>query len=829
MRLIRLNGIVQGVGFRPFVYRTAVALGIRGTVLNSSSGVSVEAEGPDGVLDEFIKRLKTSAPPAARIEKMTVETLSDKGFSGFVIISSDSAEGEGTLVSPDLATCSDCLLEMADPDYFRHRYPFINCTNCGPRFSIIEDLPYDRPATSMRWFSMCAACAAEYVDPIDRRFHAQPVACPECGPRLTLLGPDLVPVATAVPSNEEMTRSINAERQLPLDMARDALLGGAIVAVKGIGGFHLACRADREESVTELRRRKLRPHKPFAVMCLPSRVQDIVCAGPGDLAVLSSPAAPILILPRRTEGMGEDFPGHCPELDHGNQPLTGVAPFNPGIGVFFPYAPVHHLLLCREMPFLIMTSGNRGGEPIAVDPLDLAGLADLYLDHDRPIINRCDDSVLMPALPKLTKFMKGAMMHGSGKAVVEGSVESGNAISVPRGPGERYLVVRRSRGLVPEPMPLPMEIVPVLGCGAEMKLSFSLASGRTMFTSPYIGENSFLSTMEFYEATLNRFRRWFRIEPAVVACDLQPDFGTTRFARELASQLSIPLVGVQHHHAHTAAVMAENGLTGRVIGISLDGTGMGTDGTIWGGEVISAGYDGFDRLFGLEPMPLPGGDAAIRHPARIALAYLVEAGVDPGWLKGLSETERRVVARQTVSGLNVFRTSSAGRLFDCAAAMLGLFSTITFEAQAAMAMEFLCVPNPSGKPEKQHGPRNHSGPADRARPYRYEIEGSRLAVKPLVRDMAADIRKGTPPFRVSARFHKTVACMFVDAAVRAGEATGLHRVALSGGCLQNRILALLLEKGLTAAGFEVYNGRSLPYNDGAVSAGQAAIAGFLRQ
>jgi hydrogenase maturation protein HypF len=742
---IRINGIVQGVGFRPFVYNLAHKLEIKGYVLNSNEGVEIAAEGNEENLKGFISKLQEDTPPAALIDRFEVHSFPDNGFTAFEIRRSLNEEGK-TFISPDLAVCPDCIREMNDPDDKRYEYPFINCTNCGPRYSIIENTPYDRPATSMADFELCDFCRSEYEDPADRRFHAQPVACPLCGPELSFLDGSL--------------KKIEGN---PIDNSLKMLLAGKIVGIKGIGGFHIACDATNEESVAELRKRKKRPAKPFAIMTTPENVRKIVDCSDNLFQLLLSPSAPVVLLPKLN-----------------NIPIArSVAPLNPNIGLFLPYAPHHYQIFkTKSELFLVMTSGNISDEPLATDEKELlmlqdkdannrGGICDFYLTHNRRILNRNDDSVILPA--------------------------SGSNI-----------MIRRSRGYVPSPLSLPEKVVPTLGTGSELKLVFALADKDLLYLSPYIGNNNSKATEDFYLETLRKYKKWFRIEPELVACDLHPDYLTTHFA----DSLDLPLVRIQHHHAHIAAVMAENMLDEEVIGISYDGTGLGEDGAVWGGEIFTANYSGYTRRYHLSYMPLAGGDAAIRYPVRIAYAYLLQTGADTTFLTAIPETEKRIIRKQLLSNWNLIPTSSMGRLFDSVAAMLGLFPEISFEAQSAMALEFLC---------EREDPTLHE-------PYSYQIDNSEIDIIPLLKGVLTDLTRGMSNKTIALRFHKTVIAFTLEAVKCVAAKTGLNKVILSGGVMQNVILLDGLRSELERNNFTVFFSSKLPSNDGAISAGQVMIA-----
>ena len=823
-RRIRVRGIVQGVGFRPTVYRLATERALGGWVKNDAEGVLIELEGPEAALESFLKALREDPPPLAQITAVEAETVPGQGETAFQI--APSGGGERTaLVSPDMAVCDDCRRELLDPSDRRYRYPFINCTNCGPRYSIILDIPYDRPATTMRSFRMCAACQGEYDDPSDRRFHAQPNACPACGPSLALLDARGRPVAA-----DDAVRAV-----------REALVAGRIVAIKGLTGFHLAADARSDSAVGDLRRRKGRDEKPLAMMA--SSVEAVARraqVGEAERALLESRERPIVLLGKKA---GHDL-------------SRLVAPRSPYFGFMLPYAPVHYLLFedlpadlsdearpvrhspegdggkaksearlpvgqasakAGEFPPMIMTSGNLSEEPICrenAEALDrLGGIADLYLLHDRPIETVCDDSVMM----------------------------------VQRG---RPLMLRRGRGFSPRPLRLPIEAPePILAVGPELKNVVCLVRGREAFVSQHIGDLKNALASRYFEATIEKLERLVRIAPAVVAHDLHPAYLSTRYARlrpafakacptgrrasagyggqarRRAESAGLRLVGVQHHHAHIASVMAENGLEGEVIGLAMDGTGYGTDGTVWGGEVLRAGAADFRRLGHLAYVPLPGGDAAIEHPVRTAWAMVLaafgpeEAGRHrTGHLaearprrREACEADLRLWADLVAKGVSAPRASGLGRLFDAASVLAGVCGENTYEGQAAMELEAAAGDRP-----------------DEADPYAFHIaegEGAWiLETAPLVRDLVADVEGGRGAAEVSARFHATVSAMLLEAARRAREETGLSRVALSGGCFANNRLVRLLAGALEADGFEVYVHRDVPPGDGGVALGQAYVA-----
>ncbi len=747
---IHITGIVQGVGFRPFVYALARRHALMGWVRNTSAGVEIEVDGTPQAIEAFVLALREQAPPLAQIDDLRVEQGAPNGFTDFEIVASQALAQAFQPVSPDVSLCEDCLRELLDPQDRRYRYPFINCTNCGPRFTIIRDIPYDRPNTTMAPFEMCADCAAEYHDPLDRRFHAQPVACPQCGPHLWL----------------EVGGERVAERGEALQAARKLLRQGKIVAVKGLGGFHLACDATDPEAVAELRRRKLRVDKPFALMMPDLQAVQAHClleeaAG----SLLTGREQPIVILPRRAD----------------STVAPQVAPGQRTLGVMLPYTPLHVLLLEREAgfpPALVMTSGNLSEEPIATDNERarecLSGLADAFLMHDRDIHTRCDDSVVRP---------------------LEGRVYS----------------LRRSRGYAPSPIQLPWEAPPLLAAGAELKNTFCLTRERYVFLSHHVGDLQNYETLQAFEQGVAHFEHLFCVRPEALAYDLHPDYLATRYALERAARQGLPAVGVQHHHAHIAACMADNGLEAQasLIGVAFDGTGYGEDGAIWGGEFLLAGYGEYRRACHLAYLPMAGGEAAVREPWRLALAWLHQVGVD--WeadlppVKASSAAARRVLRRQLELGLNAPLTSSMGRLFDAVSALISVRQRVNYEAQAAIELEARVDPDEQGH-------------------YEFEIEGEIVDPAPLIRAVVWDLRAGLPAGRIAARFHRGVARMVLEVCRRLRRDAGLQRVALSGGVWQNMVLIEHTLALLREAGFEVLVHRQVPANDGGLSLGQAAVA-----
>lgn len=751
-------GVVQGVGFRPFVYRLALEEGLAGFVGNDTDGVTIEVEGPTNRVEAFLGRLRTEAPPMARIDSVVVSELATTGEAGFRIVASEVLGRVSTWIPADAATCPDCLRELLDESDRRYRYPFLNCTNCGPRFTITRKIPYDRPQTSMARFTMCAACQAEYDDPGNRRFHAQPNACWKCGPLVWLEGADGTPIA----AEDAVAATI------------DLLVGGEIVAIKGVGGFHLCVDATNEAAVIRLRERKRRYGKPLAMMVRDLDAARSVCALTAEEEALLETTARPIVLARKRDGCGI---------------AEGVAPGIPWLGIFLPYAPLQHLLFADgRVRALVMTSANLSEEPIAIDNAEarqrLGAIADAFLMHDREILQRCDDSVA---------------------AVVDGAPQ----------------LIRRARGFVPLGVELPLELQleapPLLAVGGHLKNVFALARGRFVYQSQHLGDLENLTGLEFFRESLDHLMRTFEIEPETVVHDLHPGYLSTGWAKDWARERRLGLIAVQHHHAHVAGCMAEHGLQGEVIGLALDGTGYGTDGRIWGGEVLVSRLDGFERFAHLQYVPMPGGEAAVREPWRMAFAALRTAGFDvesAAALAGASEKEARVLDRMMERGVNAPPTSSLGRLFDAAAAVVLGRRVVDYEAQAAIELEGIAVDEadaPSYEVEMLGG--------DWAR----REQGS-IGAGQLWRALVEDLRAGVSNARIAARFHAGVAAGFMRAAVLAREATCIGQVVLSGGCMHNRRLARLLRVKLETEGFEVFQHRHVSPGDGGLSYGQAVVA-----
>ena len=748
-----VRGVVQGVGFRPFVFRLAQETELAGFIGNNTDGVTIEIEGAEPRLREFLGRLRRDAPPMARIDSVAVEDRVPIGESEFRIVSSQVLGQVTTGIPADAATCPDCLRELLDPGDRRYRYPFINCTNCGPRFTITRRIPYDRPQTSMAVFPMCAQCQTEYDDPLNRRFHAQPNACRVCGPKVWLVD----------------TTGAEISTDDPITACIDRLVAGEIMAIKGIGGFHLAVDATNERAVMRLRKRKHRYGKPLAVM-----VRDIGVAR--ELCELAAEEEALMLTPARSIVLARGRAGS------GIAP--SVAPGIPWLGVYLPYAPLQHLLFADpRVRALVMTSANLSEEPIAIDndeaQVRLRDIADAYLLHNREILQRCDDSV---------------------QAVVDGAPQ----------------IIRRARGFVPLAIDLPMDAPPLLAVGGHLKSVFALARGRYVYQSQHLGDLENLTGLEFFEHSLDHLMRTFEIQPRTVVHDLHPGYLSTSWAKEWAAARGLPLIGVQHHHAHIAGCMAEHGLERPVIGLSLDGTGYGTDGRNWGGEVLIARLHSFERFAHLDYVPMPGGDAAVREPWRMALAHLTAAGFaldEAQDLVGATPQEARLIARMIERHLNAPLTSSLGRLFDAVAAIVLRRRTVDYEAQAAIELEGTVA-----------GESDRLGCQDYIPQLWNSSAGLILKTANLWHGVVDDLRRGVSRVLIAARFHSGIAEGFIGAAANAREKTGISQVAMSGGVMHNRRLVRLLREGLEKQGFQVYQHRRVSPGDGGLSYGQAACA-----
>jgi hydrogenase maturation protein HypF len=745
-RRVEINGIVQGVGFRPFVYQLARSHHLSGTVANTAGGVWIHAQGRTDDLDRFIADITERHPPLAHITRIETRPEPVGDHTGFAIVQSRDSQARTTLISPDVSICSDCLAELFDPGDRRFRYPFINCTNCGPRYTIIDNIPYDRPYTAMRHFVMCPDCQGEYDDPGDRRFHAQPNACPVCGPCVTLCGQD------------------GAELDCPDPIARtaDLLKAGHVVAVKGLGGFHLAVDAENHAAVARLRRRKHREEKPLALMAAdPDAIGRFARIAAEEAEILATPQRPIVLL-RKKDGA----------------PIASqVAPGNQYFGVMLPYTPLHYLLLDAGFTALVMTSANLTDEPICIDNAEafqrLAGIADYFLVHDRDILLRSDDSIVR---------------------VAAGSMRQ----------------VRRSRGFVPVPVFLERPMPKILACGAELKNTICLTRGDQAFLSQHIGDLENTAAFDFFKLTVAHMERILDIAPEMVACDMHPDYLSTRYAETL----SLPQVAVQHHHAHIAACMAENRTDGAVIGLAFDGTGYGPDHTVWGGEVLYADPAGYQRAAHLACVPMPGAAAAIREPWRMAVSCLHHVygedfkSIDLPLVRDTGEKTLGVIAGMIRTGLNAPRTSSLGRLFDAVAALCGIRPRVSFEGQAAMELEMMAAGEDAGA-------------------YEYgwdEGDDRTIDIEPIIRGVVADLLAGRPVPEISRRFHTTLIELFAHLCIVLRKESGVGRVALSGGVFQNALLLTGMVQALEKNGFEVISHRLVPANDGGISLGQAVVA-----
>ncbi len=772
---LKIDGAVQGVGFRPFVYNCAKAFSLGGFVGNESGGVFVEIEGTKDNLQKFQQKLRENPPPLALINSIEIEEIAVTGETDFRIVKSEMREAANTLVSPDVSVCGDCLHELFDEKDRRFRYPFMNCTNCGTRFTIIRDIPYDRPQTTMSAFQMCELCQAEYDDPLDRRFHAQPNACRNCGPQVWLVG-----------QNDQEIDGENA-----IIAAQKVLAENGIVAVKGIGGFHLACNARSDAAVQTLRARKGRIDKPFAVMCKDlETAAGLAEINDAERALLTGRERPIVLLRKKKNAEISEF----------------AAPGNQFLGVMLPYSPLHYLLLdavdekYQNLNVLVMTSGNFSSEPIVKDNDEalekLKSLADTFLLHDREIYVPCDDSVV--------RIMPDSRFQiPNSKSAIE----------------DKILPLRRSRGYAPFPVKLPFNVPPILAVGGELKATFCVAKGEFAFMSQHIGDMENLETLRAFEKSVGQMRQLFRIEPEIVAFDKHPAYLSARWARENVTELFNPetkLVAVQHHHAHIASVLAENGFDGaeKVIGFAFDGTGYGDDGAIWGGEVLIADYCGFERAAHLKYFPLAGGDVSVRKPYRLALAQLWKSDID--WNKNLpcvavcSATEQKILLKQFENGFNTVSTSSFGRLFDAVASIAGVRQTINYEAQGAIEFEAMIDETVTDAYE-----------FDLIETAPIQIDSANLIAE-VVNDVLAQIPIGV----ISAKFNNAVADVIVRLALKLRQRENFNRVALSGGCFQNVAFLRASLKLLNENNFEVFIHHQVPPNDGGLALGQSAIAGF---
>jgi len=747
---INISGIVQGVGFRPFVYTTAHNYQLSGRVWNNSNGVEIEAFGSSENLIRFSSELRSNPPPLSRIDKFDSISIPHRTVQGFAILASQTEEGQFLPVSPDMSICPDCLRELFDPANRRYRYPFINCTNCGPRFSIIKDIPYDRPKTTMSHFELCPACKAEYENPSDRRFHAQPIACPDCGPRVQFIFKD----------------QIVGKFEGAISIAREFLQDGKIVALKGLGGYHLACDASNAEAVTHLRDRKKRSDRPFALMAFNiDSIKQYCEVSDAEAVQMQTPQHPIVLLLKK--------PG-CPLPE-------SVAPAQNHLGFMLPYTPLHYLLLEPDEGYpksLVMTSGNLSDEPIAYEDGDardrLSAIADGFLVHNRPIHIRVDDSVLR---------------------LVE----------------NQPFFTRRSRGYAPDPIRMERSLPEMLACGAELKNTFCLSRDHYAFMSHHIGDLENYETLQSFEEGIQHYQRLFRIKPRSLAADLHPDYLSTKYAIERSCKEKIPLLQVQHHHAHLASCLADNrwNSTENVIGLIFDGTGYGTDGNIWGGEILVGSYTGFQRRFHLSETPLPGGDSAIRNPSKIALAHLHSSHLP--WsdelapVQAITEMERTILRSQIENRINCPLTTSMGRLFDAVASLIGIRQTATYEGQAAIELENCCAPSETGS-------------------YQFPLSADLIQTNALFEQILADLRSGISQGVISARFHNGLALMCLNACQAIQKEIGIKTVALSGGVWQNTTLLKKTSVLLESGGFKVIRHHQVPTNDGGIALGQIMVA-----
>jgi len=752
---VHITGVVQGVGFRPFVYNLATSLNLKGWVKNTSAGVDIEADGEQDALDSFLQKLRDDAPPLSRIDDFHASFGPGNGFTQFDIIHSESVDGAFQPISPDISICDDCLRELFDPNDRRYRYPFINCTNCGPRFTIIQDIPYDRPFTTMAGFSLCPDCEREYKDPTNRRFHAQPVACPVCGPKVWM----------------EQNAEVRMQNDEAIAEICKMLAEGKIVAIKGLGGFHLACDATNAKAVTELRMRKLRVDKPFALMMPDIETIERHCVvSDAEKALLTSSARPIVLLKKKPE----------------STIVEEVSPKQDWLGVMLPYTPLHYLLFNNSLfTALVMTSGNLSEEPIATNNDEarerLAKLADAFLMHDRDIHIRCDDSVVRTFERSNVETLKHSNIYP----------------------------IRRSRGYSPFPVKLPFQVPPLLATGSELKNTFCITNGNYAFLSHHIGDMENYETLKSFEQGVEHFEKLFRVKPIAIAHDLHPNYLATRYAQERAQRENLPTFNIQHHHAHVAACMAEHGLTEPVIGVSFDGTGYGDDGAIWGGEFLVADAKFYQRAAQLEYFPLPGGDAAIKKPARTALALLWSLGLE--WDDALESVrefcaEDQVTLRvQLEKKINTPMTSSMGRLFDAVSALAGVRQKVNYEGQTAIEFEAMADSAEAGQ-------------------YVFGVESGRVRVGSAVEALIKDVMAGIPTSKISARFHNGLAEAVRETVQKISRETSLRSVVLSGGVWQNITLLQKTISLLSKDGFEIYIHREVPTNDGGLSLGQAYIA-----
>ncbi|HHT9130022.1 MAG TPA: carbamoyltransferase HypF [Candidatus Brocadiaceae bacterium] len=775
---IHITGMVQGVGFRPFIYNLANKYNLKGFCLNDSQGVLIEVQGEK--VDNFIKEIKTSPPPLSKIEGIITQTLDSKEiYRDFSIRDSLLYEENFALISPDISICQDCLNELENPDDRRYQYPFTNCTNCGPRYSIVKDVPYDRSRTTMASFRMCIDCEREYHDPTNRRFHAQPNACPKCGPKVLL-----------IEKGQKLQTGDIATNYVAIKKAKEFLKEGAILAIKGLGGFHLACDATNHNAVKKLRERKRRSNKPFAIMTPDiETVKGFCYISEEERTLLEGRIRPIVILEKI-------LPNPISNL---------VAPNNKNFGVILPYTPLHYLLFdSEEVRFiaLVMTSGNQSEEPIVISNdvavEKLSSIADFFLLHDRDIYMRVDDSIAISQMSESISDLQFVIPDTKSK----------------------IKVIRRARGFVPEPLDLGEEMEEILACGAELKNTFCLTKGKKAILSQHMGDLENYETLEFFKESLNNLKNSFRVTPRIIAHDLHPDYLSTRFALEYAAQMNIPdtrIISVQHHHAHIVSCMAEHGLKGEVIGVAFDGTGYGTDGNIWGGEFLLVNKRNFMRKAHLQYVSMPGGDRAVREPWRMAISYLYQTFGDdifeaiPPFFERRNTKDVDIIIKMIKKGVNAPLTSSVGRLFDAVSSLLGIRDMITFEGEAAIGLEMAV----------------DRGDETGSELYPFQIITgipNIIDLKPFVKSIVEDFNKGVKPAIISSKFHHTLAKIIVKVTEILAEESGIKDVVLSGGVFQNMLLSKFTTDHLTKAGFKVWSHEQVPTNDGGIALGQAVAA-----
>jgi hydrogenase maturation protein HypF len=772
-----IKGIVQGVGFRPFIYGLAKSRSLSGWVLNSTEGVSIEIEGEKQLVDDFIDQIRPQAPPLSAIDSVEVEYLPPIDYKSFDIRHSEGDKDKYVKISPDICVCNDCLRELFNPSDRRYCYPFINCTNCGPRFTIIADIPYDREKTTMRSFKMCPDCQAEYDDPLNRRFHAQPNACPVCGPSVTL---------------EDLNGKIDCAD--PIKKAIELITDGKIIAIKGIGGFHLACDATNDKAVQTLRERKRRSFKPYAIMSANlDKIREYCLANDEEAKLIQSVQRSIVLLQKRG-----DF----------RYISEQVAPNNNYIGVMLPYTPLHYLLLASPLPALVMTSANISEEPIVIGNYEakrrLSDLADYFLFHNRDILMRCDDSV--------SRVVKG-----------------------------QSIMIRRSRGYAPFPVDIDFSMKEILACGGELKNTFCLTKDNHAFISHHVGDLQNIEAFNYYQDSIEHYKSLFRIKPEAIAYDLHPDYLSTKYALD---QTDIPSVAVQHHHAHIVSCMAENGLSEKVIGVACDGTGYGLDGKIWGCEFLIADHEDFQRKGHLKYIPLPGGDASTKEPYRTAISYLYSAfgnnflDLDIDLLRRIDKKKIALIKRMIDNNINAPLTSSCGRLFDAVSSLIGVRDNCTYDAQSAIELEMMADPNETDIYSYKidlgigdYGKRPETPPFERGikgdlKTYEKESGLAEIFIinlEGMIREIVFDLNK-LEKHVISARFHNTVADFIVTMCKKIKEESGIESVVLSGGTFQNMYLFTSVFKRLTEGNFKVYFHKRVPTNDGGISLGQALVA-----